>query len=154
MELQITNRNDGNGGQKMSGPALKKLDSHALIHEAALTEAEELTSLFSRLLLEEETVKAKEVALIIVEHWETRTLKHAEAEEKGLYKEVVENNPDLKEVVIQLTRDHDLLRLLVKEIKELLANNKVDMEILQRFHALLLVDKYHNEEEENVILEH
>src|SRR5690625_3645372 len=70
----------------MSGPGLHHVDSHAAIHEAAIHEAEELNDILAKLLREKELEKALEVAYITVEHWESRTLRHADAEERGLYK--------------------------------------------------------------------
>jgi hypothetical protein len=138
----------------MSGPALRHLDSHSSIHEAALTEAMELTGLLSQLLKEEQLEKAAEVAYIAVEHWETRTLRHAESEEDGLYKELAETSPELKNAVIALTRDHTLLRQLVIEIKEILLRDGMNDQVLQRFQALILVDQLHNREEERLLPEH
>lgn len=77
----------------MSGPALRKVDSHSAIHEAALLEAEELTELVEELMEKREMNKAKEVSFILVEHWESRTLQHAKSEEEGLYREVEEEKP-------------------------------------------------------------
>jgi hypothetical protein len=57
----------------MSGPALKHVDSHSAIHEAALMEAAELTDLLAKVIRKEEMDKALELAFVIVEHWETRT---------------------------------------------------------------------------------
>ena len=104
----------------MSGPGLRNVDSHAAIHEAALNEAIELNDLLDKLLKDEQIEKGLEVAHIAVEHWETRTLRHAQAEEEGLYIEMVKEKPELKEGVIGLIRDHDILRFLVKEIKKIL----------------------------------
>ncbi|MDY0405757.1 hemerythrin domain-containing protein [Virgibacillus sp. 179-BFC.A HS] len=138
----------------MSGPALRHADSHSAIHEAALNEARELTNLLDRLVNDNILDKALEVAYVIVEHWQTRTLQHAASEESGLYKELVESDPSKKDAIIELTRDHDLLRLLVKEIKVLLQNKQVDDEVVQRFQALILVDQLHNEAEEKILPEH
>lgn len=135
----------------MSGPGLVQVDSHTAIHEAAIFEAEELNDILARLLQDQQTEKALETAYITVEHWESRTLRHAEAEERGLYKELVKTNPELKESVIELTRDHDLLRILVKEIKEILDAEGMNEKALQKFHALVHVDLIHNEEEEEIL---
>jgi hypothetical protein len=131
----------------MSGPALRSKDSHSSIHEAAMNEAKELTDLLELLLKDEKLKEALEVAYILVEHWETRTLSHAEAEEDGLYNEIINKKPELKETIIALTRDHQLLRLLIEEIKEGLANNGLTIEVIQRFHAMILVDLLHNQDE-------
>jgi len=138
----------------MSGPGLKQLDSHAAIHEAALNEAIELNNLLAALLKSGEEKKSLEVAYIAVEHWETRTLRHAEAEEKGLYKDLLKQSPKLKEEIIALTRDHNIMRHLVKEIKQLLGEKGFHEEVLEKFHALVHVDTFHNEEEERILPHH
>ncbi|MBP1969924.1 hemerythrin superfamily protein [Virgibacillus natechei] len=138
----------------MSGPGLKHIDSHSAIHEAALNEAIELNEILEKLLTDAQLEKALETAYVAVEHWETRTLRHAESEEEGLYKELAEESPELKDTIIALTRDHDLLRLLVKEIKEMLDTDGFSDAVLQRFQALILVDLLHNEEEEKLLPNH
>jgi hypothetical protein len=138
----------------MSGPGLRSIDSHAAIHEAAINEAKELNQILKKLLLKNEKEKALEVAYIAVEHWETRTLRHAESEEQGLYKEIVKEEPELKDSVLQLTRDHDTLRWLVQEIKALLDAEGMSDEVLERLYALVYVDLYHNETEERVLPDH
>lgn len=138
----------------MSGPGLKKLDSHAAIHEAALNEAIELNKLLFALLKKGDEKRALEVAYIAVEHWETRTLRHAEAEEQGLYKEMLAESPELKNEITALTRDHNTMRHLVKEIKELLDREGFHEGVLERFHALVHVDAFHNAEEERILPHH
>ncbi|MFZ3577282.1 hypothetical protein [Virgibacillus sp. DJP39] len=138
----------------MSGPALKSIDSHSAIHEAALVEATELTELLDHLVANDQLDKALEVAFVAVEHWETRTLQHAESEEEGLYKELTNYSPELEDSIISLTRDHNLLRMLVNEIKELLDDEGVSDKVVQRFQALILVDLLHNQEEEKLLPNH
>lgn len=140
--------------KKMSGPGLKYVDSHSSIHEAALNEAIELNDILRSLLKNEQFDKGLEVSYVAVEQWETRTLQHAESEEEGLYKEIAEERPELKDKIIELTRDHDILRILVKEIKELLDTDGFSEAILQRFEALVLVDLIHNESEEKILPYH
>ncbi len=135
----------------MSGPALRKVDSHSSIHEAALEEARELTELFARALELGEREGALELAYITVEHWETRTLQHALSEEEGLYIEAINMKPELHPVIISLTRDHQLLRELVQEIKNLLAGGEVTKEILYRFQALIVLDQLHNRDEMDML---
>ncbi|AOZ90972.1 hemerythrin domain-containing protein [Paenibacillus crassostreae] len=135
----------------MSGPALRNVDSHSSIHEAALEEAKELTELLGQFLMKNELDKALDVAYIIIEHWETRTLQHATSEEEGLYKETVESKPELRDSITSLTRDHDLMRYLAGEIRELLASEGISDKILQRFHALILIDLMHNRDELKMI---
>ncbi|MDQ0157447.1 hemerythrin domain-containing protein [Robertmurraya andreesenii] len=136
----------------MSGPSLKKVDAHSSIHEAALNEAKELRELYRHCLKKERQEKALQVAEITIEHWETRTLKHAEAEEEGLYKEMMEENPDLTEVVVQLTRDHNLMRNVVGQMKEYMMQKRVGEEFIRFMDALIVIDEIHNEDEMNKLL--
>lgn len=139
--------------EPMSGPGLKKVDSHAAIHEAALNEARELTDMIKGFLDHHQSDKALEVAYITVEHWESRTLAHADSEEAGLYKELVKASPESTNKAVTLTRDHDLLRRLVAEIKEHLSNRHIGYDVLHKFNALIEVDHIHNEDEEQWVSE-
>lgn len=136
----------------MTGPSLKKADAHSSIHEAALNEAKELKELYEHCLTNGKKEKALQVAEITIEHWESRTLKHAESEEEGLYKDMVEENPALKDTVVQLTRDHDLMRNVVGQMKSLLAEKKVDQQFVRFIDALIIIDEIHNEDEMNNLL--
>lgn len=131
----------------MSGPSLKKRDAHSSIHEAALNEAKELRELFLKCLHEGQKEKAIQVVEITIEHWESRTLKHAESEEEGLYKEIIEENNELEKTVIQLTRDHDLMRRIVREMKERLQTKEPDERIIMFIDSLIIIDEIHNEDE-------
>lgn len=135
----------------MTGPALRRVDSHSSIHEAMLEEARELTDLLSMCISRQELERAAEVAAIIVEHWESRTLQHAQSEEEGLYQEAVQSRPDLRDAVITLTRDHNLMRYLIRDIKDILQRDGATVEVVQRFYALILIDTLHNEDEERMI---
>ena len=136
----------------MSGPSLKKTESHSSIHEAALNEAQELRNLYKKCLEDGEHEKALQVAEIAIEHWETRTLKHAEAEEEGLYKEMVEEKPALEKLVNQLTRDHDLMRRIVEDMKERLQTQMADHRMITLFDSLVIIDEIHNADEMNKLL--
>lgn len=138
----------------VSGPGLKSIDSHAAIHEAALNEAIEINDILSKLMEEKQMEKALEVAYIAIEHWETRTLRHADAEERGLYKDLIEKSPTLKDNVIELTRDHNIMRYLVKSIKQKLEKDGMNQRVLEKFHTLVHVDVYHNLEEEKILPHH
>lgn len=138
----------------MSGPALKHVDSHTAIHEAALNEAIELTNLLDKLVQDKQTEKATELSYVLIEQWETRTLRHAESEEEGLYKEILEDKPELKGDIVSLTRDHNLLRILIKEIKSTLKDNSISDAVVQQFQALIIVDELHNKMEMEVLPDH
>jgi len=98
--------------------------------------------------------KALELAYVVVEHWETRTLRHADSEEEGLYQEIKKEQPELKDDIVALTRDHDILRLLVEEIKDILAQGSVTNDALQKFQALIHVNLLHNQKEEEILPHH
>lgn len=138
----------------MSGPGLKHVDSHAAIHEAALNEARELNRLVAKLARAKRFDKAIEVAYIIVEHWETRTLQHAAAEEEGLYKDLLDENPNLKDEITALIRDHNMMRFLVKKIRQILETEGFTEEILELFYTLVHVDHFHNLQEEKLLPDH
>ena len=135
----------------MSGPALEQWDSHSSIHEAALGEAYELNELLRQSIGKKDFERALEVAYIAIEHWETRTLCHATAEEEGLYIDFVTKNPEVKEFVIGLTRDHTLMRFLVDDIKQILLDHGDFKEVISRFDAIIHIDLLHNREEEKLV---
>lgn len=138
----------------MSGPGLKHVDSHSAIHEAALEEAKELNEIIAKLIRDGQLEKAHQTALVAIEHWETRTLRHAQAEEEGLYQELVEESPELKNSIIELTRDHNTMRYLVKQMKTQLESDGFNEEVLHQLYALVHVDTYHNLEEERILPHH
>jgi hypothetical protein len=136
----------------MSGPSLKLQSAHTMIHEAALNEAKELKELLRRALNEGNETLSLQLAEITIEHWESRTLKHAEAEEEGLYKEMVEEHPDQANLIAHLTRDHELMRRMVGQMKNLLANGKATDQLISLIDSLIIVDEIHNEDEMNKLL--
>ncbi|MCL6632063.1 MAG: hemerythrin domain-containing protein [Alicyclobacillus herbarius] len=149
----------------MSGPALKQMDAHRAIHDAAAEEAAELTELLRHLLQAQAWEKAEEMAYILVEHWQTRTLRHAGEEEAGFYLEVCQHHPEKAGDIAALTRDHDLMRTLVAEIEARLAawnatENRTVLDdpdtwsgLLSRFETLNWLVVMHSREEERRLLE-
>lgn len=136
----------------MSGPSLKKKDAHSSIHEAALNEAKELRKVMQKCLTDGETEKAMQVAEIVIEHWESRTLKHAEAEEEGLYKEMAAEKPELSTIIAQLTRDHDLMRRTVEIMKQELQQETIGDRMISLIDCLIIIDEFHNDDEMNKLL--
>ena len=67
---------------------------------------------------------------------------------------MVEEKPELKDDIIGLIRDHDILRFTVKEIKEMLDKDGFNQAVMERFHTLIVVDLYHNMEEERILPDH
>ncbi|WP_231507807.1 hemerythrin domain-containing protein [Bacillus sp. UNC41MFS5] len=131
---------------------MRKKDAHSSIHDAALNEAIELRALFQKCLEDGDREKALQVIEVTIEHWESRTLKHAEAEEDGLYKDIVEANPDMLTTVIQLTRDHDLMRRIVDNLKNLLQTDEPNQRMVTLLDSLVIIDQIHNEDEMNKLL--
>lgn len=136
----------------MSGPSLTKRDSHHAIHEAAFAEAEELTRLVHQASLAGNRERALQLAGVLGEHWQTRTLRHAEAEEQGWYRELARERPELQADILQLTRDHDLLRTLLDEIEQIVAVRGWAAGIVERFEAMLLLNAIHSRTEEQRLL--
>ena len=139
----------------MSGPGLTRRESHHAIHEAAFIEAEELTRLLRRAANEDDqnaTSRALHLAGVLIEHWQTRTLRHAEAEEQGWYRDLARERPELRADILHLTRDHDLLRTLLAEIEQIVAAHGWVAGIVERFEAMLLINAIHSRTEEQRLL--
>lgn len=137
----------------MSGPALKHHYSHQSIHDGYYSEGRDLTDVLIKLHAENREKECAIAADALVEHWETRTIAHADSEEEGFYQEVMEQKPELKEEILKLIRDHDLLRIIVSEVKERLPRDGVTEEIIDRFKTILLLVDIHNSAEEKVLFE-
>ncbi|HJV45043.1 MAG TPA: hemerythrin domain-containing protein [Bacillota bacterium] len=132
----------------MSGPSLKQLHAHHSIHEGAFSEGNELFEILCKLYQDNRLEHSRMVAEALIEHWETRTLAHAEAEEEGFYLEKASMSPELAEKVLMLRRDHDLMRILVGEIKDILSNHPVNEDVIDRFKMLFFIVRVHSTEEE------
>ncbi len=133
------------------GPALKQLHSHHAIHEGGLSGAIQKTNNFLELLRSRELEAANLAADDLLDYWETRVISHADAEESGFYQEKVEENPALRDVVIKLERDHDLLRIISKDIKEIRNEHGLNEAVIQRFYALLTLNEIHSRDEERLL---
>lgn len=135
----------------MAGPSLRQLHAHHAIHEGGLSGAIAKTEEVEELLEMKEFDVARQAADHLIEYWETRILSHAEAEEDGFYQEKEAGNPQLGEAILKLTRDHELLRIIVGDIKSRIGEEGVSVEILQQFHALLVLNAIHSREEERLL---
>jgi hypothetical protein len=136
----------------LSGPSLRKQEAHSSIHESALNEAIELIAIIQKCLEVGDKEKALQVIEVAIDHWESRTLKHAESEEEGLYKDIVKEEPELEHTVIQLTRDHDLMRRIVENMKKRLQTHEPDQRMITLLDSLVIIDEIHNEDEMNKLL--
>ncbi|RSK34364.1 hypothetical protein [Bhargavaea beijingensis] len=137
----------------MPGPALKQLHAHHAIHQGALTGAIQKTDEVKRLIKAGEDEVAKMAADHLLEYWETRIIAHADAEEDGFYQEMVDLHPELERAVIHLTRDHDLLRTIAKDIRQMLSEQGLTRDVMQQFEALIVVNGIHSRDEERMLLD-
>ncbi|WP_308193170.1 hemerythrin domain-containing protein [Paenibacillus timonensis] len=87
----------------------------------------------------------------LLEYWESRILSHADAEEDGFYQEVAEKNPNLEETVLQLKRDHELMRIMVKNVHQMRETGGFSKDILHKLYALLEINAIHSQEEERLL---
>lgn len=135
----------------MSGPALRKVESHSMIHRAALGEVTGLTEILEQNWLSGHLEEALQAATVVLGKWEDKILQHASSEEEGLYREIALAHPELEASITALTRDHHLMRKLAAEIKELLANEGVSAEVVKKCYALIIIDELHNQDEEHLV---
>ncbi len=138
----------------MSGPALRHLHSHKAIHEGGLSGAVMKTDDLIEYFEQGETEIAKQACDHLLDYWKTRVLSHADAEEEGFYKQVLQEKPELEREIIQLTRDHDLMRILVQDIDTLREEDpSVTSEIMKKFAGLIVVNELHSREEERLLFQ-
>ncbi|WP_150275276.1 hemerythrin domain-containing protein [Paenibacillus tepidiphilus] len=135
----------------MPGPSLWQHSAHHAIHEGGLSGAVTLTGEMEELLLAKEFTVARQAAEHLIEYWETRIISHADAEEEGFYQDMVQKNPRLADDVLRLARDHELMRIIIRDIKVLLAEQGLTPEVLLQFHALLVLNGVHSREEERLL---
>lgn len=137
-----------------TGPALRKLAAHRSIHDGAYAEARDLTDVTAKLFEDERKEDCLKAAEALIEYIESRIIAHADAEEEGLYLEVQEENPELIKEIHMLTRDHDLLRIILNKIKEQLKEtNEVTRTMIHQFYSILIVNEIHSRSEEEKLLD-
>lgn len=137
----------------MSGPSLQKLESHRSIHQGVISEGRDLLELLIKVQGEKRIDHAMMAAEALIEHWETRLLAHADAEEEGFYEELLVHHPKWRERLTMLKRDHQLFRKIIMEIKEEMATKGITEEAIDRFKAIKVLANIHNEEEETFLFE-
>ena len=131
----------------MSGPALRQHDSHHAIHQAAFSEAIDLTDAVQH-AIDNKLPEARAVVDLLLEHWETRVLRHADEEEQGLYQEIASNDPTMTSTLAGLRRDHDLMRQLWQEIHDEVESTGVAPGLICRFQHFLWLSHMHSQTEE------
>lgn len=131
----------------MVGPSLMQMDAHREIHEAVALELREATEALREALRTGREQLALQLAHALLTTWRTRVLAHADAEEEELYQWVLQRHPKMQEKIAALARDHALLRRMTAEASGKL-KEEVTPEILAYLDALLLIQRYHSEDEE------
>ncbi len=134
----------------MSGPALRKADSHHLIHLAAAGEGTDLTMLAKSLLASGRTEEASKTLAVLCEHWRESTLEHAKEEESGWYLELMENE-DVKPIVLGFRRDHFLMERFVMEMEQKLQQGDSLDEVMMYAEGFLKLGQIHSKSEEKFI---
>ncbi|OWA37466.1 hypothetical protein B9G55_05270 [Saccharibacillus sp. O16] len=137
----------------MGGPSLRQPNAHHAIHEGGLSGAIDKTEELEALLAAGKMEAARTAADQLVGYWVTRILSHADAEEEGFYEEMAGSDPDRCLSIIKLTRDHDILRMVVADIVSRLDDEGLTPEVMHRFHALIVVNEFHSREEERLLFE-
>lgn len=137
----------------MSGPSLRQLHAHHSIHEGGLSGAITKTEELEEFIQAGEHVVAKYAAHHLIDYWETRIISHADAEEEvgGFYDEKLNQQQELATALIQLKRDHDLMKMILKNIKDTLTREELNDAILQQFQALIVLNNLHSQEEERLL---
>ncbi|MHA6528760.1 hemerythrin domain-containing protein [Paenibacillus sp. BAC0078] len=135
----------------MSGPSLRQLHAHHAIHQGGLSGAAAKTEEIEELLKAKEFEVARQAADYLIEYWKTRILSHADAEEEGFYQEIAEKKPHLQEAITRLTRDHELLRTIVNDVKTSLGTEGLTPAVIRQFYALLVLNSVHSRDEERLL---
>lgn len=137
----------------MGGPSLRQQHAHHAIHEGALSGAIDKTEELEELIQAEGVENARQAADQLLGYWVTRVLSHADAEEEGFYEEMAGEDPDLKLAVVKLTRDHDILRMIVADLVTELPKSGPTPKIMRLFYSLITVNAIHSREEERLLFE-
>ncbi|WP_037288481.1 hemerythrin domain-containing protein [Saccharibacillus sacchari] len=137
----------------MGGPSLRQHHAHHAIHEGALSGAIDKTEELEELIQTEGIENARQAADQLLGYWVTRVLSHADAEEEGFYEEMAGEDPDLKLAVVKLTRDHDILRMIVADLVTQLPKSGPTPEMMRLFYSLITVNAIHSREEERLLFE-
>ncbi|QRF76453.1 hypothetical protein Thermo_01975 [Thermoplasmatales archaeon] len=133
----------------MSGPALRNQDSHHAIHEANAGEIQEAMSMLTG-MGDKDTKTVSEIRQALLDLWEEKVMAHAMEEEKGLYRDILNSRPETKETLVRLSRDHQLLGLLLEKAKTQLRVQSAE-EFIAINRAMLLLLEIHSDEEEKIL---
>lgn len=138
----------------MTGPSLKQLQAHKQIHDTGLALAVQMTDDLIMNYKDYDEATLKQEVLAIVDFFESRIISHADAEEEaqGFYSEVVAENPEKAESVIQLKRDHDIMRQIITQVKHQIEQG-FSTNIFDYFRSIIIVNEIHSRDEERLLLQ-
>lgn len=135
------------------GPSLRQLDAHQAIHHGGYAGALSRTEEVFELLTDGESEQAAKAVDELLDYWQTRIISHADAEEEGFYAEIAAGKPELSEAIAKLTRDHELMRMMVADIQRMRQEEGLNHEVLRNLQALLAVNEIHSREEERLLFD-
>lgn len=138
----------------MTGPSLKQLHAHKQIHDTGLALAVQMTDDLIMNYKDYDEATLKQEILAVVDFFESRIISHADTEEEaqGFYSEVVAENPEKAESVIQLKRDHDIMRQIITQVKYQIEQG-FSTNIFDYFRSIIIVNEIHSRDEERLLLQ-
>lgn len=136
----------------MSGPALKQLSAHQAIHNAAHEETMVTLASLRRLVEEGKQTAASQAAEVFVDIYETKILRHAEAEETGFYPDMEAEHPGTRPLVDELRREHEAMGVLLGTIRKRLAEGFPGHETAALMTALVACNAAHSRHEEEALI--
>ncbi len=132
-----------------SGPALKQLTAHRAIHDGAQVEAKALTTNVIQLFHSKEKEACLTAAKELLKNWEEKIIAHADAEDEGLYQELLARDDVSNQSLYMLMRDHDLFRKIAARIKDKIEEQgEVTQENIYELTTLIVLNDFHHEGEE------
>lgn len=135
-----------------SGPALAQKTAHRAIHDGAQAHAKAITANVIQLFHEKKEDECMTAAKELVQHWEEKIIAHADAEDEGLYQDLLEGDDVPDKGLYMLMRDHDLFRKIAAQINENLEKHgKVTQEIIYEFTTLIILNDFHHQGEEETL---
>lgn len=127
--------------------------AHKDVHDKTMQEFAERRELLKQLLskLEHETLVEEMEAFI--SYVEKEVLTHEEEASEYFYKTLAQEKPELKEKVQHLTRDYQLIRIMLDLMRKELSNKEIDFQKLVDYSsAVTLINEIHSKDEEESLL--
>ncbi len=134
----------------MSGPALRKVESHHAIHDTAWREADEAFRMAVKAHGSDNGERFARVAEVFLQVMEGRILVHAAEEEQGLYHEWLTVDTTLQPTIDELIHEHGTIRQGSSELERAMIRGEYD-EAVSVMHQLLDMSARHSRHEENVL---